>query len=58
MAVKEMLREEKEYQLLAGVNLDHAIGSPDTVVQSEAPTDMETKSEADLEGGSRAHNLQ
>jgi hypothetical protein len=47
MAVEDMLREDKECHVLAGAHLDQAIESPDTVVQSEAPTEMETRSEAD-----------
>ncbi len=34
---------------LAGINLDQAIHSPDTVVHSEAPTEVDCKSEADTD---------
>jgi hypothetical protein len=49
LAVQEMLLEDKEYQNLAGANLDQAINAPDAVIHSEAPTEMEARSEADLE---------
>ena len=48
-AVDEMMIEDKEYQVLAGANFDQAINSPDTVRQSEAPTEVEVSSEADFE---------
>jgi hypothetical protein len=49
MAIEETLREDQEHQVLAGADLDPALQSPDTVVQSEAPTKAETRTEADLE---------
>ena len=50
LAVEEMLREDREYQILAGTNLDDAIQSLDTMVPSAAPTEVESRSESDLEG--------
>jgi hypothetical protein len=58
LAVQEMLLEVKEYQELAGANLDQAINSPDTVIHSEAPTEMEARSEADLELGFNVNLVQ
>lgn len=47
-AVKRMLRHDKEYQILAGTNLDQAIHSPDTAIHSPAPSDTDITSEVDL----------
>ena len=41
MAVEDMLREDREYQFLASINLEQAITSPETVVRSLATTDNE-----------------
>ena len=49
MAVKEMLREDQEYLHLAGTNLDQAINCPNTALQGQALTEIEAKSQADLE---------
>ena len=38
MAINDMFREDKECQMLAGDNLGQSIGTPDTVIQSEAST--------------------
>jgi hypothetical protein len=48
MAIQEMVLEDKEYQDLAGANMDQAINSPDTAIHSEAPTEMEGRSEVDF----------
>jgi hypothetical protein len=49
LAVEEMIREDKEYQTLAGANLDEAIQSSDTTIQSAVPTGAESGSESDVE---------
>jgi hypothetical protein len=49
LAVEEMIREDKEYQTLAGANLDEAIHSLDTTIQSAGPTEGESGSESDVE---------
>jgi hypothetical protein len=49
LAVEEMIREDKEYQTLAGANLDEAIQSSDTTIQSAVPTEVESGSESDVE---------
>ena len=49
MAVEEMLDQDKEYQILAAANLDYAIQSPQTVLHSEAPTEVDSRSEPDLD---------
>ena len=48
IAISDMLKEDKEYQILAGVNLDQAMESPVTALQSVAGTDRETESDGDL----------
>ncbi|KEF57251.1 uncharacterized protein A1O9_05168 [Exophiala aquamarina CBS 119918] len=47
--VDEMLKADKEYQLLAGSNLDEAIQAYDTAMQSPAPTDTVSRPESDFE---------
>ena len=47
--VDEMLKADKEYHLLAGSNLDEAIQSYDTAIQSTAPTETASRSDSDLE---------
>jgi hypothetical protein len=49
LAVEEMIREDKDYQTLAGANLDEAIQSSDTIIQSAGPTEVESESESDVE---------
>ncbi|KAK5011505.1 hypothetical protein LTR28_001222 [Elasticomyces elasticus] len=51
-AVEDMLKEDREYQTLAGANLEQAIISPETIVQSVATTENETSSEADVDADS------
>ncbi|OAP55055.1 hypothetical protein AYL99_10755 [Fonsecaea erecta] len=46
-AVQDMLREDKEYQRLAGMSLNQAMETPDTVLHSQAPTELDTKSDCD-----------
>lgn len=52
IAVEDMLREDKEYQIVVGANLQQAIISPETIVQSVATTDDETASEVDVDADS------
>lgn len=47
--MEDMLREDQEYQTLAGANLDQAIIPPETIVQSLAATKNETTSVADVD---------
>ena len=47
-AISDMLKEDKEYQILAGANLDQAMESPVTALQSAAGTERETESDGDL----------
>lgn len=44
-----MVKQDKQYQELAGANLDQMILAPETVVQSDAPTENETGSDEDIE---------
>jgi len=46
-ALQEMLREDKEYQRLAGMSLNQAMETPETALHSQAPTELDTKSESD-----------
>ena len=48
MVISDILKENKEYQILAGANLDQAIKSPVTALQSAAGTGHETESVRDL----------
>ena len=53
MAVEDMLKENKEYQRLAGRNLQQAVECVETLQQSQAPAEMDTncqaQSEADID---------
>ena len=49
LLVEEMLREDKEYQNLAGANLDAAINSSGTPTQSATHTEVGPRSESDFE---------
>lgn len=49
LAVEEMLREDREYQMLAGANLDEAIRSSDTAIPSATPTEVESRSDSEPE---------
>ena len=57
VAIVEMLKEDNEYKLLAGANLEEAIRSPDAVVQSNPPTGMEPMSEEDPDEDFDAENV-
>lgn len=46
-AVEEMLKADKEYQILAGTNLDEAVQSSDTSIHSTAPTEIASRSESE-----------
>ena len=46
VAVEDMLKKDKDYQVFAGANLSRAITSPEAVVQSAVETENETGSEA------------
>ena len=52
IAVEDMLRKDKDYQIVVGTNLQQAIMSPETIVQSVATTDTETTSEVDVDADS------
>jgi hypothetical protein len=43
-----MVREDKEYQILAGANLDEAIQSSNTTIQTAAPTEVGSRSESEM----------
>lgn len=45
LAVQEMLKEDKEYQKLAGANLDEVMREPVTSMHSTAATEADTRSE-------------
>jgi len=49
VAVEDMLKKDKDYQVFAGANLSRAITSPEAVVQSAVETENETGSEADTD---------
>lgn len=51
-ALETMLREDKEYQALAGANLEQAIEAPETVVHSISISEHGTGSSEDGEGES------
>jgi hypothetical protein len=48
-AVEVMLREDKEYQVLASANLEQAISAPETIQHSASTSEHETSSEAEVE---------
>ena len=50
MAISDMMKEDKEYQIFAGANLDQAIESPVSVLQGVAGTQRETESDGDPAG--------
>ena len=50
-----MLKEDKEYQMVAGANLGQAIESPVNTMQSVAGTERETESDGDLAGSDSNH---
>lgn len=47
-AINDMLKEDQEYRQFAGVSLDQAISSPNTVLPSAAVTEHDFESDADL----------
>ncbi|RDL30367.1 Uncharacterized protein BP5553_10245 [Venustampulla echinocandica] len=48
-AVEEILREDKEYQTLASMNLEQAINIPENAQDSTSTPEHETSSEADVD---------
>jgi hypothetical protein len=48
-AVEDMLREDQQYQGLAGINLERSILAPESEVESGAVTEHEAGSEVDLD---------
>lgn len=59
LAVQEMLQEDKEYQKLAGANLDEVMREPVTSMHSAAATEVDTRSgDPPVDLGSEAGDLE